>query len=119
MLGLAARSDVQVGLVAQDAGRLHRIAQIILREFLQSVVGLLVDQVPLLDPAFQAAGRAHTRESLLAVDNLDTLSILHVSNAVVDGRNLVPQRGLRRRNIGYFEDAMASMPAAGKRHYAA
>src|SRR5579864_7809333 len=106
MFSIASRSDVQVRLVAQHAGRLHGIALMILREFLQAVEGFLIDKIALLDPALNAAARAHARETLLAVDDLHPLAILHVADFVVSSGDLVAKRSLRCRDISYFEHVM-------------
>ena len=96
MLGLAGGGDVQVRLIPQHARRLHRIVQVLLREFLQSIVGLLIHQVALLDPTFDAACRAHPGKALLVLQHLDPLAVLDGSHAVIDGSHPVAQRGLQR-----------------------
>ena len=84
-----------------------------LGQLLQSVVGFLIDQIALLDPALNAAGGAHAGEAAVAVDDLYALAIFHVADAVVDGGHLVAQTGLRRRHVGDLQCAMAST-ATGK-----
>ncbi len=96
MFGLASGRKMQVGLVAQDAGRLHGIAQVVLRELLQAIVGLLIHQIALLDPALEAARGAHAGEALFVLQHLHTFAVLHRADAVVDGGYLIAQRGLRR-----------------------
>src|SRR5947209_13397295 len=115
MFGIAARGDVQVRVVAQDTGSLHRSVGILFRECLQPVVGLLIYKVTLLDPPLDAARRAHSCEPLLAVEDFEALSVLHCCDAIVNGCNLVAESGLRCRNVSYFEDTMASA-AAGSKH---
>src|ERR1700716_140254 len=108
MLGLAPGRDGSIRIGPQYSGSLPRVALIFLREFLQSVVGLLVHQVALLDPSFDARSGTHPRETLLALQNLQTLAILHVAHAVVYGGYLVAQRSLRSRDVRYFQHAMTT-----------
>ncbi len=121
MFGLPARSDVQIGLVPQDPRGLHGIVLMIRGEFLEGVKGLLIDQEALLDPTFDSGGSAHPRETLFAFQNFDAVAILHVADAVKDGRHLVAQRGLRRRDIGNLQQVVAPASTRGEqedgRHY--
>ena len=114
MLGIATGSDVQIGLVPQNSWSLHGNLLIIGREFLQGIEGFLVDQEPLLDPAFDSGGGAHAGEALLAIQDLHALPIFHVADSVKHGRNLVAQCRLRRRHVGHFEHPMTSAPAPRK-----
>ena len=95
MLAVAAGSDVEIGLVAQDPRGLYGIVLIVLGELLQAVEGLLVDQIALLDPTLHAGARANARESLFAIEYLHPLSVLHGANTVVYGCDLVAERCLR------------------------
>ena len=79
------------------------------------VVGFLVDKKSLLDPALDAAGRTDASKSLFAVDDLDALPVLDVPYAVVNGRNLVAQGSLRRRNVRNLEYAV-TVTATGEPH---
>ena len=114
MFRVSAGRDVQVGFIPQDSGSLHSIVLVVLREFLQSVEGLLIDEEPLLDPAFDSGGGADASEALLAVQHFDALSIFHVADAIEDGRHLIAQRGLRRGDIGHVQYPMASAPTCRK-----
>jgi hypothetical protein len=89
MVGIAARRHMQICIVAQNSRRLYRIILIVFCKFLDAVVGLLIHQIPLLDPAFESTGGAHARETLFAVHHFDALSIFHVADAVINGRHLV------------------------------
>ncbi len=117
MFGIAAGGKVQVGLVPQNAGSLHRIVLIVLRQLLQSVEGFLVHQEALLDPAFDAAGGTNAGKALFAFQDFHALTIFHVADPVIDGRNLVTQGGLRRRDISHFEHATASTTASATGHH--
>ena len=114
MFGFSSGSDMQVGLVAQHTRRLHRIIDALLREFLQGVKSLLIDQIALFDPALQAIGGAHAGKTLLVLQHLHALPVLDRAHAVVDGGHLVAQRGLRRRDIVDLEHAMPSAVAGSK-----
>src|ERR1700722_184787 len=115
MFGIATRSHVQIGIVAKDSGSLHKIALIIFCEFLQSVEGLLIDQISLLDPALDSTAGPYPREALLMLQTLDAVSVFHLSDAVVNGRNLVAQPRLRCRHVGHLKHAVTSAIAGGKR----
>lgn len=91
MLGFAAGRGVKIRVIAQDAGRLHRVGEVLLRELLQSVVGGLVDEVALLDPAFEASGGAHAGEAFFVLKNLHSLSVFHGTDAVEDCRYLIAE----------------------------
>ena len=80
---------------------------------LAAVVGLLVDQIALLDPAFHAVGGAHPGETLLALQHLHPVAILYRAHAVVDGGYLIAQRGLHGRDIIHFEHAPPFAIATG------
>ncbi len=113
MFGFASGRDMQVALVAQNAWGLHRIVRILLRKLLQKIIGALIDQVALLDPAFETARGAHAGEALLVLQYLHTLAILHVAHAVEDSGYLIAQRRLRRGNVIDFEHAMMAAIATG------
>jgi hypothetical protein len=117
MFGFAAGRNVQVGLIAQDARSLNWIVLVVLTQLLQAVESFLVDQEPLLDPAFDATGGANTGKTPVAIEDLDALAILDVADAVIDGGNLVAQGSLGRRNIGYLEHAVTSAAAGVDRCY--
>src|ERR1700736_466257 len=108
MFGLAPRTDVQIGVIAQHTGGLHRIVLIILRELLHAVVGLLIYEIALFNPTFDPARRAHPRETLFMIKNFQALSVLDSAILVIDCRNLVAQRGLWCRHISDFQHAMAA-----------
>lgn len=95
MFTVASRSDVQVRVIAQNTRRLHGILLMVARQLLQRIVGLLIDEISLLDPAFQPAGRAHPRETFFTIDDFQALAIFYIADAVVNGRNLIAQRRLR------------------------
>ena len=118
MFGFAPGSDMQVRLVTQNAGSLHRSILVVLGKFLKFVERLLVDQISLLDPAFNSARRAYFREALFAVQNLNALAVFNIADAVINGGHLVAQACLRRRNISHFKDVMAVPVAGGKRKQA-
>jgi hypothetical protein len=109
MLGLTAGREVQVGVVAQHAGRLHGIVKVIFRQRLQSIVGFLIDEVALLDPAFNAARGAHPGEAFFVLQHFHALSVLDGADAVVNGCDLIAQRSLYGRDIIHFQYAV---PAA-------
>ena len=94
MLGLAAGREMQVGIVAEHTGGLYGIAQIIFGQLLQAIVGRLIDQVALLDPAFDAVRDPHAGEALLPLQHFHALSVLHHAHAVVHGGELIAQRRL-------------------------
>ncbi len=114
VLGLTSWREVQVGIVAQNAGRLHGIAQILFCQLLQAVVGCLIHQVALLDPALDAAGGADAGKALLTLQHLHALSVLHRAHAVVDGGHLIAQRGLHRRDVVHFQHAVPPAIAGRK-----
>ena len=114
MIGLAPGTDVQVGVVAQHAGGLHRVALIVLRELLHPVVGLLIYQIALFNPTFDPARGAHPRETLFMIKNFHALPVLDGAILVVDRRDLVAKRGLRCRHISHLQHAMAA--SAGYKH---
>lgn len=91
MFGFASGRGVEIRVVAQDAGRLHRVGEILLRELLQCVIGGLIDKVALLDPAFEASGGAHAGEAFFVLKNLDALSVFYGADAVEHGRNLIAE----------------------------
>jgi len=103
MLGFATRCNVQIGVIAENAGSLHWVVPVVLSESLYCIEGLLIHEITLLNPAFAATGRAHPGEAFFALQNLDAVAVLYRSHAVIDGRHLVAQRRLRRRDIGHFE----------------
>src|SRR5215472_11831433 len=108
MFGLAPGSDVQVRFVTEHTWSLQGIVLIVLREFLEGVERLLVNQVALLDPAFEAAGGADTGKAFFAIEDLDSVAILYGAEAVVHGRDLVPQRSLGGRDVRDFEHAVSA-----------
>src|ERR1700722_4365495 len=108
MLGLAPRRKVQVRVVAQPSWSLYRIAYIILGQFLYGVVGSLVDQVTLLDPAFDSSCGANAGESFFPLQDLDSFAIFHPAPAVVPGGFLVAAAGLPRRHVIDLDHATAS-----------
>ncbi|HKH98885.1 MAG TPA: hypothetical protein VJ999_07245 [Candidatus Sulfotelmatobacter sp.] len=111
MFGLTAGREVQIGLIAQDSGSLHRIALVIPGELLQTIEGFLIHQVTLLDPTLDAGGRAHPGKAFLAFQNLDAVSILHAADAVTDRSHLIAQRRLLRRDIGHSQHAVTPATA--------
>ena len=104
---------MQIRFIPQHTGRLHWIVKVLLREFLQSVVGLLIYQVALLDPTFGAARRAHPGKALLVLQNLHPLAVLHGSHVVIDGSHPVAQRGLSNRYVVDFQHPLAPAAARG------
>src|ERR1700756_5037118 len=102
MFCIAPGSDMQVGVVAQHAWSLHGVILILLREFLQRIGGFLIDQIALLNPAFESAGGSHTRKAFLAIEHFDAHSIFYVADAVINGSSLVSQPGLRRRHVSHL-----------------
>ena len=115
MFCFASGSDVQIRVIAQDARGLHRIRLIVLRELLDRVVSFLVDQVALLDPAFQATGGAHAGKMLFVIDHFHALAVFHRAHAVISRSHLIAQRSLWRGNISHFEHAASATVACGKR----
>src|ERR1700722_12475798 len=102
MFGIAARTNVEIGCIPQDAGSLRGRVLIVRRQLLEAVEGLLIDQEALLDPAFNSAGGAYSHKTLFAFQHLDALSVLHVAHAVVDRCYLIAQRGLRGVHVRYI-----------------
>src|SRR5580693_7486491 len=117
MFGLPAWSHVEIGFIPQNSWGLHGIVLIVSGKFLQGVEGFLIDQEALFDPAFDSAGGAYADETLLALQHLDALSILHVADAIEDGRHLVAQRGLRRRDICHLEHPMTPATTPGSQKH--
>src|SRR5215470_2566926 len=117
MLCLAPGRDVQVRVIPQNSRRLQGRVLIVLREFLQAVEGLLIDQVTLLDPALNAGCSTHSGESFFVVEDFDALSVLDGSDTVVDGRDLIAQSRLWRGDIVDFQDAMTASAAAAEREH--
>ena len=104
---------MQVGLVPQHPRGLHGIVQIVLSQFLQSVECLLIHQEALFNPAFESTGGTHARETFLAVEHFDALTIFHIADAIKDGRDLIAQSCLRSRDVGHFEHTVP--PATARR----
>ena len=75
MLGLAARVEVNVGVVSRRAGRLNRSVLLLLRQLLKSIVDRLRDKRALFYPALRAAGRADFGEAPLALEDLDPIPV--------------------------------------------
>jgi hypothetical protein len=112
MFGFASGRDVKVGLVAEHAWSLHWIIFIVGGELLETVVGFLIDEVSLLDPALDTGRGADARETLFVLEDIDAVAVFYGADAVIDGGNLVAQYRLRRRDVSMFEHTMA--PAASR-----
>ena len=117
MFGFASRREVEIGVIAQNSGSLDGIALVVLRELLQAIVGRLIHQIALLDPTLEAAGGAHAGEALLVLQYFHAFAIFYDPHAVVDGGDLIAQRGLDGRDIVYFEHAVAPAIAGRQRQY--
>src|SRR5580765_725707 len=115
MFGVAARLDVKVGVIAggrvADDRRVFRL----LREFLEGVESLLIDQITLFDPAFDSGCCADLGEALFAVKYFYALAVLGGSDTIEYLRKLVAQRDLRGRDVVDFEHTF-SAAAAGDRY---
>ena len=114
MLALTAGREVQVRVVAQHPGGLHGIAQVIFRQLLQTIVDLLIHQVALLDPAFDAAPGSHPCKALFVLQHFHSLAVLHGADPVVDGGHLIAQRSLHRRDIVHFQHAVPAAITGGE-----
>jgi hypothetical protein len=115
MLSLASRRHVHIDVIAQRTRGLHGIAKIIFSQLLQRIVGLLVDQIAVLDPSLKSAGGTHAGEALLVLQHFNALSILYNAYTVVNGGHLIAQHGLRRGNIIDLKGAVPPAIACGKK----
>src|SRR5947208_2839943 len=82
-----------------QGGRLDGISAHLLRQLLKSVIGLLGNQVSLLQPAFGTAGCAHPGEAAVTAENLHRLPVFYRPGLVENRRYLVAQERLRSRDI--------------------
>src|SRR5262249_10478010 len=95
---------VQVCVVASGSSGNDRRILCVLAKLLESVEHFLVNEISLLDPAFEAGGSAHLGETLFAVENLDPLTVGSSTNLVVNLGKLIAQRDLRSGNIVHFKN---------------
>ncbi len=102
MLGLAARLQMNIGVVARRPGGLDRIVLLLLHQFLKPVEHLLTHQVALLHPAFNPALGADAGKALLSLQNLDPFAVLYCSVLVEDCCDAIAQHHLGSGNIGNF-----------------
>ena len=114
MVRLAARLDVQIGIVAGTAGRLDGIVLVILGEGLKMIKHLLGDEIALLDPTLDTGGGAHLDKAFLAVEYVEAVAVLHGCSFVIDGGHAIPQKCLRRGHIHDFQRPPSTPPAGGQ-----
>src|SRR5438876_472579 len=93
---------VNIGVVAGDAGSLHGVGLMLLREFLEGVVIRLRDQVTLLDPAFDAVVGPYFYEAAIMIEYLNAVTGFHDASLGVDGGNPVAEKGLRSGDVSEF-----------------
>src|SRR5438067_1227445 len=95
MLGVAARLDMQVGVVARGGGPLDRRIFFGLFELLKPVVDSFCNQVTLLNPAFGPRRGPNSGEAAVAIENLDPIAIPDYSLLVVNGGHAIAEIDLR------------------------
>ena len=108
MVRLTPRSDVEIRVISQDSGSLRRGVQIVLREFLQTIKSLLIDQISLFNPTLDAACGPHTCKAFFTIDDLDTFTIFHGPYTIVDSSHLIPQGSLGCRYVRNLQYSMTS-----------
>jgi hypothetical protein len=114
MFGIAAGSEMKIGIVPRNSHGLARIVLRLLRQPLEAVENLLGHQVPLFNPAFGAACCTDSCEATVAVQNVDPIAIFYGSSLVVNGGHAVPKKGLRGGDIIGFENPASAPSATGK-----
>ena len=108
MFGIASRLNVQVGVVARDALRLHRIVLAVRGELLDAIENLLTDEVALLYPSCRAGCSADFNEVAIVVKHFHAITIFHHSSFFVHRSYVVAKDGLDSGDVGDFEDAAAA-----------
>src|SRR2546422_5678647 len=115
MIGIARRIEMDVGIGTCNAGGLHRRILLLLRQFLTTVINVLIDQIALLHPAFCPARGAHSRKAPVAIQYLHPFSISYHTRFVIDRRNLIAQDCLRGGHVSDLLHPTAS-PTTGQQH---
>jgi len=114
MVSLAARFDVQVGLVTGGCSAYNRNILFFLRKLLETIEHLLINQISLLDPTFESCRSANPREALFPIENFNPVAVSGESNLVEHLRKLIAKHNLRRGDVIHFQDVPAASIAAGE-----
>ena len=117
MFGIAPRFDVQIGVVARRALRLHGIVLVVRGQLLDLIEDLLADQVALLHPSRRARCGPHLDEAPVVIEHLHALAVLHHSGFFIHRCHAVAQVDLHSRNVGDLKHACrAPRLHAGQQH---
>ena len=93
---------MQVQIVAQDSSGHHRIVPVLLLERGKLIIGRLVDDHMIFDPAHLALAGLGLEEAASMLDDFKRLSIRHQGDAVRYSGNPVPQVGLLRHHVDHL-----------------
>ena len=107
--------DVQVGLVTGGGSAHKRHIFLFLRKFLKTVEDLLINQVSLFHPTFEASARSNARKSLFAIQNFNPVAVSGESNLVEHLRKLIAKYDLRRSYVIHFEHTSVASIAGSER----
>jgi hypothetical protein len=115
MFSLASWFDVQIGVIAGCALRLHWIVLIVGGQFLDLIVDLLADEVALFDPSRNAGCGAYFDEAAVVVEYFDTIAVFNDSGFFEYRSYVIAQDRLWGRNVVGFEDVFMAAVAGGQR----
>src|ERR1700722_18024172 len=112
MFGVASRLDVQIGVIASRALRLHGIVLIVRGQLLDTVVDILTDEESLLDPSCRAVRGSHLDEVAIMVKHFDAIAVLDDSGLLINRRDPIAQHGLYSGNVADLENASSATVTA-------
>jgi hypothetical protein len=95
VFGIAARLDVQIGIVAGSGNAVDGRVFLLLLHFLEAVEDLTSNQITLFDPAFLPTGSTYFRKTLFPIENIDAVTVFGGAYLLVNLRQLVAQNYLR------------------------
>src|SRR6185437_10942560 len=116
MVAVAVRREMDIGIVARDAGGLDRIVLLALLELLEAVIHLLSDQITLLNPTLHTGGGPHLHIAAVAVQYFHAFGVFYHAHLVVNRRNLITEKRLRRGNVSGFS-RVSMMVATSRENY--
>ncbi len=104
---------MHVQLDAGDAMAFDGSGAVVFAQLLELIVDFAGYQGAQLDPAFYFFCGAHAHEALLALEDLDAISVLHRADAVVNRGDMVAEIGLGSGDIHGFAAADRAAVFAG------
>lgn len=114
VLGIAAGEQMQIEVVAEDAGGDDGVLLVLGGKLGEPGVGFAVDDQALLDPADLVFIGFDLEEAAAVLDDLKGLAVDHLGDASGDGGYAVAQVGLASGDVDRIHLLMAKAGAAGK-----